>query len=443
MHPSTCASRKDDDGDDSVASSLADQLMKKAREQVAREFMEACGKDKEKQKIVQDLSNQVLGYKMETQESDHNDESDMEEDDENDEEEKKMEEITEFPYEEDTDAEVKEKPFDDFKALLKPESKTPGQRSRRNGALIPTKEAVHAFGKEIAQRVVLAYHHISKAGQTYSNQWLEGDIRDVECGKIKKSLLLMCLQERKLATATQTVLGKICEDLELNKLVKAALTEWGVVENFPTLAECKQISFQYVSTNRKQCQQCEIFVARAYVCEDTLNCDLCQDDLVFKLMACFEIMEDNLLTESTKLPSRRNSTGNRRGVREADSVSSESPAGRTKSRIVEKIDLETHKVLGRYKSVAEAASSITINIKPDSVLNGLHAALRRSSRSCGGFFWCYKGQSRIPPQKTNANATIAKISVSTGKTVKLYENARTCQRENGSMIYHCLRTQKS
>lgn len=445
--------------DNPSTGSIADQLMKNAREQVARQFMQACGNDRQKRGIVQELSQNVLGYRIEVEEeslSEHTDDGC----DENDAVATKMEEIVVYPYEEETNAEVKEQPFDDFKALLKPASKNPEQFRRRQAILTPTKEAVAAFGKGIAERVVLAYHHISKAGQIYSEAWLAGDIRDVQCGAMEPSLLLMCLQEQKLATASHAVLAKICEDLKLAQLVKSALEKWGVVDTFPKLAECKNVPFEYESAHRKQCQQCEIYVARAYVCRDSLSYDVSHDDLAFKLMSCFEMMDDNLLTESTNSPSKRNENIRQGQVQKRRSPSSTSATRinpseeRTRSpqttqletldsRIIEKIDLDTLDVVGRYNSVTEAANSVSSSVKLNSSKTGIHKVLKRLYRSCGGFFWCYEGDSRKPPLKPRPNSKVTKIEEATGKIVAVYNSTADCQRENGATIFRSLMSGQS
>eukprot|EP00980_Cylindrotheca_fusiformis_P019226 scaffold6539_cov120-Cylindrotheca_fusiformis.AAC.3 len=291
-------------------SDIADELMKASREQVARQFLEACGKDKRKRELILELSETVLGYKIKVdgEVSDHDSEQEEECSDHDSEQEEDdttatmMEEIDVYPYEEEANAEAKEQLFEEFKALLKPDLTSPS-KFRRRTPVAPKQEAIAAFGRETAQRAVLAYYHISKAGQTYSDTWLAGDIRDCECGALEPRLLLMCLQEQKLASATPAMLGKICDDLQLDNMVKAAVKEWGVSGNFPKLASCKKIPFQFLTANRRQCQQCEIFLARAFVCADTLNYDVPHDDLAFKLMACLEILDENVITGAITTPS--------------------------------------------------------------------------------------------------------------------------------------------
>ena len=225
------------DNEEKEESEIPEEIMMRAREQVAREFLEACGRDKAKRKVVEELTETVLEHNLqsdaadddeeyETIEESENSTGDSDDDDHEDSSNECLEvmnEIREYPYEEDQNGEVGEKAFDDFLDLLLPEKSDASFGYRRSGGIRPKRKAADIFSYDTAQTLVLAYHHIEFAGSIYSSDWLTGNIRDFNCGPIKKPMLLMCLQAQLFYRADTATLGKIIVDFDFPTLRGATL----------------------------------------------------------------------------------------------------------------------------------------------------------------------------------------------------------------------------
>jgi flagellar biosynthesis GTPase FlhF len=231
-----------------------------------------------------------------------------------------------WPYEEDENAEEEERAFDAFKAFFKPNISASNQSSRRNSGMQSSKEAIERFGEETAQSLVLTYRQIEKSLITYSSTWETGVIQDVSCGRLAKPLMLMCLQEERFAGANRAVLGKITEELESGKLIYRALKHWGVEDTYIQLVQWKKLPFQYVSKHRKQCQKCEIFVARAHACMEYLGFKRLTASMSEKVLSCLATMDNNLLGHSTKSHSRQNSYENQNPVANVSPLKSSQPS---------------------------------------------------------------------------------------------------------------------
>lgn len=287
---------------DEEVTDISEEVMARAREEVALEFLKACGADKEKRKVVEALAKIVLGRQLDTSTVDDSstasDDTDGNQDDA-DSFLNKMEEIIELPYEEDKNAEVGEKPFDDFKSLLLPKVSKATSSRRRTSSLDPKAKAIKVFGKEIAQTAVNAYQQIHTSGLIYSPAWLTGVIRDIKCGPINKKMLLMCLQEQRFARADVATLGKIIDDIEVSKLVLRAADEWGFQPLKILSFDPSQLPFEYNRKNQRMCQQCEIFVARSYIAFQLLGIRTIDDDLAEKISSCMEKMVDNMTKSYT------------------------------------------------------------------------------------------------------------------------------------------------
>ena len=188
-----------------------------------------------------------------------------------------MNEIVKSPYEPKESAEVGEKIFDDMKALLE---------SKEDGSVYP--EAARLFGMRLAEALVGANEQIGKAGMVYSPNWQEGKIRGVQCGYIPKALLLLCLQEQRFARANEAVLGGVIKDLGTCKIVKEAMEEWKMSEDYINLTTSGAI-FTYVK-QKAACGRCEIFVARAYRCIKALKNTTIDVPLMKKIKECLSIM---------------------------------------------------------------------------------------------------------------------------------------------------------
>jgi hypothetical protein len=454
-----------DDENEISTSTMADQLMKNAREQVAREFLQACGNDKDKQRIVGELAKSVLGYLWNSSASEVARKI-RSEDDEEDEvssasasaDEDESVEISKHPYDEDETIEEGEYYFDTFKELLKPKSKNPDQYRRRNLALQPTKEAIRVFGDEArAKTMVMVSHRIRESGVVWSQGWLDGIIRDVNCGPIRKPMLLMCLSEERFSFTETAVLGKLIHHINTAKLIKTALKDLGVAEQHPKLLNYEQTPFQYLYKNRKECLQWELFAARAYVCINILKPDKIHDGLRKKLMDGLEKMEDNLITQfkvsyitaktEAKPAAYRSSVTAIAKAKpsayrspDANSVTSPDSVSKRERFRIQKIHLKTHKVLGIYNNINEAVDSVKSATFDKTYLGRtITEVLRKAMKSAGGFYWCYERDSRVPnTNKVNPQRRVAKISTRGMKVTKVYKNAGECHRENGAGIYDCL-----
>jgi hypothetical protein len=160
---------------------------------------------------------------------------------------------------------------------------------------------------ELAQTMVLANHHIALSGMVYSPDWMEGLIRDIHCGTIPKAMLLLCLQEQRFARSDFPVLSQVCHQLQLKTIILEALQQWGMEEAFPKLAaqnsQQEQSYYMHQVKYRVQCIRCEIFVARAYSCMNTLL-QRQPSSQANKMVSCLKIMQSHLVTGPDTLSSQ-------------------------------------------------------------------------------------------------------------------------------------------
>jgi hypothetical protein len=174
---------------------------------------------------------------------------------------------------------------------------------------------------ELAQTMVLANHHIALSGMVFSPDWMEGLIRDIHCGTIPKAMLLLCLQEQRFAWSDFPVLSQVCHQLQLKTIILEALQQWGVEEAFSKLAaqtsQQEQSYYMYQVKYRVQCIRCELFVARAYSCMNTLlqrqpSSHNPEEDLANKMVSCLKIMQSYLVTgpDTSLSQSRKQQEGN-------------------------------------------------------------------------------------------------------------------------------------
>mmetsp|Transcript_31798 Transcript_31798/g.77007 ORF Transcript_31798/g.77007 Transcript_31798/m.77007 type:complete len:1316 (-) Transcript_31798:3137-7084(-) len=426
--------------DESSTGIIFETLMEEARERVALDFLAACEGDEAKRAVVLELCQKVLSNKQyfniisaerseeedeETEEGDsENDEQDDDGHKENDESDEESDEgsgdddgiptmkaIKDKPYMDGISAETGELPFEEFKDLLDPDENQREnqlkQSSRRKPSLVPNKDAIHLFGEEDAKKLVNWHHHVKHSGQLYSEEWLEGKIRDHNLGEIEKPMLLICLQDNKISKAPTSVLGKICQDLELQSMVKKALEVWGVEDKFARVW-ARQPTDQYTG-DIKLCRQCEIFVARAYVCVSTLKHAEVSDDLGNKLLSCFVDMEKNLPPELAKKRARTTSADSRRkgtpfsasfaeakvkASNTAENTSTASIGSSGDGEIIEQVCRETGKVLGRFNSTRDIVNKLGDSIRVSHINN----VIKGKRKSAYNFLWRYK---EVP---TGANA---------------------------------------
>jgi hypothetical protein len=76
----------------------------------------------------------------------------------------------------------------------------------------------------------------------YSQEWVNGSIRGNLIGKIPKDLLLLCLVAKRFAKAGELLLAGLVRDLEVYNLVKEALKEWNLDDEF------KRVSWRVVES---------------------------------------------------------------------------------------------------------------------------------------------------------------------------------------------------
>ena len=83
---------------------------------------------------------------------------------------------------------------------------------------------------------------------------------------------------------------------------------------------------------------------------------------------------------------------------------------------VEKLDLKTGEVLETFRSISDAASSIS-----GASGGNLSAVIRGNSMSSYGFFWRYKGSSVLPP-KPKRKKKICQICLNTGRVIETFDS---------------------
>jgi hypothetical protein len=153
-------------------------------------------------------------------------------------------------------------------------------------------QASRLFGTTLADSLISAYEQIGKSGMLYSPVWQEGKIRGVQCGWIPKALLLLCLHEQRFIKCGETVLSSIIRDLGATKIVRDALKEWKLEQDFENLSATSP-SFLTYTRNKQACRKCEIFVARAYRCIKALKRTRVDESLMRKIKASLAIMNES------------------------------------------------------------------------------------------------------------------------------------------------------
>jgi hypothetical protein len=207
-----------------------------------------------------------------------------------------MEDITKSPYEAPECAEIGESWFERLKHVLTPVV------VRGKNEVSP--ELVRPCGEKLANSIFTAHQQIGRSGVLYSPMWVEGKIRDVECGWLPKKLLLLCLHEHRFLKADERVLHAIVHNLQTGKLVKTALKSWGLADAFLTLSVNNIFSY---NKKKADCYKCEIFVARAFSINDILQIDPIMPDgpLLRKIKACLSIMSRHVKANPHKLAQRQ------------------------------------------------------------------------------------------------------------------------------------------
>lgn len=207
-----------------------------------------------------------------------------------------MNEIEKSPYEAPECAEVGESWFEHLKDALTPVVV--------NGEVDVNPQLVRPCGEKLASSISTAYQQIGKSGVLFSPSWVEGKIRDVECGFLPVKQLLICLHEHRFLKADERVLHAIVHYLHTGKLIKLALKSWGLVDAFLNLSVNNLFAY---SKRKSDCYKCEIFVARAFAIHDILRVDPSMPDesLMTKIKACLSIMSRHVKANPQKLAERQ------------------------------------------------------------------------------------------------------------------------------------------
>lgn len=474
-------------------------IRSQVREQIVAEFLAACHGDEQKLSVIRELVPEVLRNSTRdpspsarrasvdavASQDEDSVSSRGSSDDESDEDSSQgsnnlkwaqvdsMEAIEDSPYEIGASAEVGEKLFASFQKLLKPGEENDYAR-RRKETIEPSQEAVRIFGYENAEMLVTANHHILQSGQLYSSRWLlDRRIRGVELKGLNRLMILVCLQEQRLARAGNDVLPSLMADLGIADIIREVLEDLvgeEATQLFPKLSDCLDTPFPYQSSHRKACQKCEIFVARVYTCMNYLKLDTIENErMVRKIFQCLHNMEKGLeyeVSESLQPPSyirvspatvARPSSGDESST--ADNTCTSSPSKRdTVSGIkslnpVEQLDPETGKALARYDSIVDA----NIGIGKDTGATGIYGVLKGDRHTAFGFKWRYArpnkpNESSTEEKKSPSRATkvvsdqtpIEKVDMTTGAVVGTYNSVSDANLSVGkpiesTSIYHALR----
>jgi hypothetical protein len=71
----------------------------------------------------------------------------------------------------------------------------------------------------------------------FSQEWVNGNIRGNVIGKIPNDLLLLCLVSQRFVKAGDLLLSGVTRDLEVYKLVKEAVKEWGLEGQYTKVSD--------------------------------------------------------------------------------------------------------------------------------------------------------------------------------------------------------------
>lgn len=91
-------------------------------------------------------------------------------------------------------------------------------------------------GEKNAWALIKASYLIEKSGMLYSQHWSSGIIQGEHLGPIPAYMLILLLVSSRFPKASETELSAICRELDVLSLVKTALEEWGIEEQFPLVS---------------------------------------------------------------------------------------------------------------------------------------------------------------------------------------------------------------
>lgn len=382
----------------------SEAMKKQIRQELIQEMLDACGDNADKRQIVAELAEKVL---LVENEAPHSPATDDESEDTNNYKWTDVEsigEIQDSPYEIGASAEVGEELFEEFKALLEPQQHSTDRRRSGTGTLRPTKRAIEMLGEERAEAMVTANHHISDSGMVFSPSWIDGEVRGLRIPGLTKVMLVLCLQEQRIARAEKGVMNKLVEKLNLADIIREVLDDLEGIgaDQFPKLSKCMETPLPYERSHKYECQKCELFVARTFACMNFLKRDCLENKIVKKLLACLRIMEDHLdvPTEQTRPPAQiqiptdpisRIDRSEPEALPSRKSKPVDEPRGTT-SDPVEQLDLRTGKVLATFPSYRAA----NLALGRDENSAGIRKNVLDAQLSAFGYFWRAVGSKRLP-----------------------------------------------
>jgi hypothetical protein len=337
----------------------------------------------------------------------------------------RMDDYYEFesPYESSAtsffNAEVGEGAFDIWKRLvsISPAKDDDGHACR---------SARYLFGPGLADQLVDADQDIQTSVELYNPSW-----RNLL--EIPDHLRLLLLPSARMARADCHILNNIVQEFGLEPILRQALKDWGLEDEFPKLKLLQQQTTTTTTTIRSTTNyssrvcHCLLFVARAYKCMYALQWTGIRGTLAFRVIRCLQILsddEDEFTNTSIRDGSNPKQARTRKEREEVATVKQKANASVLnctqqakldnpetvwkKSEIVqmpvEKFCLKTGDLLERYKNAAAAQQSVSESTRMDriyDVLVGRGRYGRENPRLYMGFFWRLQGSSHVPAMTTS------------------------------------------
>ena len=199
------------------------------------------------------------------------------------------------PYSKDVHAEMGDSGFEIFRELMRPIECLELGLHRRIPR--PSQDAKRIFGESIANAAIPIYQQLQNSFILYSPSWKTTTNQDTKTSSIPDDLLLVMLPYQKLPHADSNILHKIVTDFECSEILKAALDDWGLENEFSSLYQ------NYTNVGRSKASlKCLVFVARAYKCMYALQWTDIRDSLAGKVLQCLEILQQNISQPSSSAP---------------------------------------------------------------------------------------------------------------------------------------------
>ena len=263
---------------------------------------------------------------------------------------KPMEKILVSPYEGDECAEIGEASFGELLELITPVVRTLSMAGDGRGVSSQEVSAV-VFGDKLASYIHSARREMAQEQECYHTRWSSGKIGSEDCAWVPKKFLLLCLYADKISNASVNTLQYIIRDLKCSKVVRAAMKEWKLQDDYPELLSCKK--FSYVS-NKANCMKCEIFVARAFYAAQVLSTvHTLGSPLSDKIKDCLAIMNKGVRFNEKKVAKlkreiqRRKVKAQKSSQGDSDGTSSSPNQGPVKEISVTREDSSTDEVSGQ------------------------------------------------------------------------------------------------